>query len=311
MTHIRIAIAGASGTGKTTLAQALMGKYNLPINPVGSRSIALQMGLQNPYEVDALGRREEFQAMIFHEKRAWEASHDSFVTDRTVFDNLAYCLLHMGPSVTNEMLAEHTEAMRRYDLVFMVWQDDFIDLDDVARVKSPVYHWAYERLLTGIFSRSRMFAHSLPGDRVKRAAEAFEAVDKLIEKKRLIEQKHATLAPVPEAFLAAQEMIRAVEELMKNRTGPCVPGWQARHLTERSYEACRLYRLPRRIDRNGSTADFECDLQYNLEGLRTHLGFSASPGTPDPADLLTIAREMLAIALALPKAASWCREQSK
>lgn len=57
MTH-RIAFTGASGTGKSTLATWVADKLALPLNPVGARSVAKQLGFVNeagdpdPYQVD-------------------------------------------------------------------------------------------------------------------------------------------------------------------------------------------------------------------------------------------------------------------
>jgi hypothetical protein len=55
---MKIAFAGASGTGKSTLARWTAETYNLPFNPVGSRSVAKSMGFVGedgegrPYDVD-------------------------------------------------------------------------------------------------------------------------------------------------------------------------------------------------------------------------------------------------------------------
>lgn len=55
---MKIAFAGASATGKTTLTTYLAEQFNLPINPHGSRSMAKAMGFINdkgdgdPYAVD-------------------------------------------------------------------------------------------------------------------------------------------------------------------------------------------------------------------------------------------------------------------
>jgi len=98
---MKIAFAGASGTGKTTLAKYLSEKLDLPFNPVGARSVAKKMGFDNPYDVDrasveaynnyiydiaqedspeALRRAAEF-AMS---KWAWADKHES-PTVRTMF----------------------------------------------------------------------------------------------------------------------------------------------------------------------------------------------------------------------------------
>jgi predicted ATPase len=147
---MRIAIAGASGTGKTTLAQAIAERYHLPINPVGARSVAKSMGFDNPYDVDAAGRRVEFQRKLFEQKRAWELEHEAFVTDRSYFDNLTYCALHMAEHLEDNAIEEFTRAMERYDLVIVLDRKDFQRLDDRIRKTSVAYHALYERLLRAL-----------------------------------------------------------------------------------------------------------------------------------------------------------------
>ena len=143
---MRIAIAGCSGTGKTTLARAISEKYSLPINPVGARSVALEMGFDNPYDVDAAGKRVEFQKRLFESKRDWELAHDSFVTDRTYLDNLTYCALHMAEHLEEDAIETFTEAMLRYDLVLWLPRDVFQDLNDGIRKTNVEYHRMYELL---------------------------------------------------------------------------------------------------------------------------------------------------------------------
>lgn len=49
---MRVAFAGASGTGKSTLAAFVAAEYGLPINPVSSRSVAKEMGFVDPVTGD-------------------------------------------------------------------------------------------------------------------------------------------------------------------------------------------------------------------------------------------------------------------
>lgn len=144
---MRIAIAGASGTGKTTLCNALAQRYSLPVNPVGARSVAKAMGFDNPYDVDAAGRRVEFQKRLFEEKRAWEMEHEDFVTDRSYFDNLTYCALHMIEHLEDDAVEVFTEAMTRYHLVLVLPREQFQSLGDGVRKTSKTYHAFYERIL--------------------------------------------------------------------------------------------------------------------------------------------------------------------
>lgn len=158
---MRIAIAGASGTGKTTLAKAIAERYSLPINPVGARSVALSMGFDNPYDVDQAGRRVEFQRRLFEEKRAWELANDRFVTDRSYLDNLTYCALHMAEYLPDNAVEEFTEATNRYDLVLFLTRSTFQSLGDGVRKQSPVYHDMYERLLSSLRWEAKCMTHSL------------------------------------------------------------------------------------------------------------------------------------------------------
>jgi len=160
---MRIAIAGASGTGKTTLANAIAERYSLPINPVGARSVAKSMGFDNPYDVDKAGRRVEFQRRLFEQKRDWELANDRFVTDRTYLDNLTYCALHMADQLPDNAIEEYMEAMKRYEMVFVMQISEFQSLEDGVRKTSRTYHRLYEELLFRlIFPEGFSEEHALP-----------------------------------------------------------------------------------------------------------------------------------------------------
>lgn len=150
---MRIAFAGVSGTGKTTLMNYVAELRGWPTCPVGARSVAQAMGFASPYDVDAAGRRAEFQRRLFEEKRAWEASHEDFVTDRSVFDCLAYLLVEGGArSLRDDEVDEYAAAFTRYDLVVLAPMKDFQDLTDPVRVQQRGYHAAHEAVLFGLAS---------------------------------------------------------------------------------------------------------------------------------------------------------------
>lgn len=149
---MRVAFSGASGTGKSTLAKHVAEKFGVPVCPVGARSVAAEMGYASPYDVDAAGRRAEFQRRVFESKRAWEAEHEAFVTDRTVLDNLAYMICDGDPrSLRSGEVREYFEAHERYDLVVFTPVSAFQDLaGDPSRVQVAGYHEAYEAVLRGM-----------------------------------------------------------------------------------------------------------------------------------------------------------------
>ncbi len=145
----RIGFAGASGTGKSTLATYLAETLALPQCPIGSRSVAAEMGFKSPYEVDALGLRKRFQEILRAKKGNWEIEHDAFVTDRTMLDNYVYAILHSGIDLGWSPF----QGMQRYDVVFYCGIDAFQDLgDDSARMHNDTYHRVYDACLHGLLS---------------------------------------------------------------------------------------------------------------------------------------------------------------
>lgn len=150
--NVRVAFAGASGTGKSTLAEYLKGELGLPFNPVGSRSVSKEMGFATPYDVDKAGKRAEFQHRLAQSKCDWEASHEAFVTDRTTLDNLTYTMLHDIYAASDDTLIARIErGLQSYTHIIYCPVDVFCSPgDDPDRVKSMSYHMLYDVALRGL-----------------------------------------------------------------------------------------------------------------------------------------------------------------
>ena len=148
---MRVAFSGASGTGKTTLAKWLSEVTGWPINPVGSRSVAKSMGFDSPYDVDAAGKRREFQTKLQMEKVAWEMDHEHFITDRSTLDELTYTTLHLGGDVDDTYFERAMRHTCNYHHVFLLGTITFLNLeDDPARKNSFRYQWLFDTLLFGL-----------------------------------------------------------------------------------------------------------------------------------------------------------------
>ena len=148
---MRIAFAGASGTGKSTLANFLAKEYGLPLNPVGSRSVSAAMGFASSYDVDKAGKRSEFQRRLVIEKRVWEDEHESFVTDRTTLDNLAYTTMHDVHCIDEKLLLDVVTGLRRYTHIFYCPVAAFCDPGvDPVRISSVTYHELFDVLIRGL-----------------------------------------------------------------------------------------------------------------------------------------------------------------
>lgn len=154
---VRIAFSGASGTGKTTLAKKVAAALGLELQPSFAREVATDMGVASPYDVDALGRREEFQTKVMERLLAWQVGRHArgYVTDRTVWDAHTYTVAH-APRIVTQSLVMITRACnglgieegKLYTRVVFCPMASFFKLgDDAARKSDHDYHTAYERLL--------------------------------------------------------------------------------------------------------------------------------------------------------------------
>ena len=93
-TPLRIYIAGAHSTGKTTLARWIARTYKLPLVTEVARSVLAELEIPlDSLRVD-LDRTATFQKEVFRRQNEMERLAGSrFVSDRT-FDNLAYACHH-------------------------------------------------------------------------------------------------------------------------------------------------------------------------------------------------------------------------
>lgn len=158
---MRIAICGASGTGKTTLAKFIAESFGLVLNPVGSRSVAKKLGFDSPYDVDKAGMRGKFQQTLQAEKIQWETDAQKFVTDRTTLDELTYTTMHDVASVTQAYFDNAFSHMARYTHVIYCPVDVFCNVgDDPKRVHDMTYQRVFDCVLNGFIDRHRQLQGS-------------------------------------------------------------------------------------------------------------------------------------------------------
>lgn len=93
----KIAIAGAHGVGKTTLASALSSRMGLPMITEVARSVAQKYGFSSTEEIRRAEphRKMLYQMSVFyHQIAAEDARCHGFISDRSVFDAAAYSYLY-------------------------------------------------------------------------------------------------------------------------------------------------------------------------------------------------------------------------
>lgn len=170
---IRLAFAGASGTGKTTLAGYFAALKKLEMVPVTARRVAQEMGLTCPYDADEWSAgRKEFSRALITKKSAWEHSRESFVTDRTVADEFAYALLH-DVRATCDMWQTVASSMRQYTHIVYCPLSVFCDIgNDPMRCRDANYHMAYDAMLFGLLYRAGAAFLTLTQSEPERRVEA-------------------------------------------------------------------------------------------------------------------------------------------
>lgn len=152
----RVAFVGSSGTGKSELANFIVERYGLELNPVGSRSVSQQMGFASPYDVDKAGKRSEFQRRLLVEKEYWEwcRRKRAFVTDRTVADVIAYTMLHGVQTVDLGLFDIFKRGISTYTHVFYCPVGVFCSLgDDQARLHDATYQELYDVTVKALIDR--------------------------------------------------------------------------------------------------------------------------------------------------------------
>lgn len=93
---MKIAVSGAHGVGKTTLAKSLAKKLNLPLVGEVARSVAQKQGYKNTGQIRDAERYDRylFQQTVFITQLLEEEQRTSFVSDRSIFDPLAYFMYY-------------------------------------------------------------------------------------------------------------------------------------------------------------------------------------------------------------------------
>lgn len=126
---MRIAISGAHGVGKTTLAKSLAGKLNLPLVEEVVRSVASDFGYKTTEEIRTaeMISKVKFQNAVFDRQIEEETAH--FVSDRSIFDCVGYCCLYKLPrDIVSYMRKEASKHSKKYDFIVYcpIPKDDII-----------------------------------------------------------------------------------------------------------------------------------------------------------------------------------------
>ncbi len=118
---MRIAVAGAHGVGKTTLARALSKELGLPMIEEVVRGVAKKSGYKTTAQIRDASQEDrlKFQEDVLQEQIDTETRFgNDFVSDRSAFDMVAYAILYELPDMDTQIM--YLKALRhseQYDWI--------------------------------------------------------------------------------------------------------------------------------------------------------------------------------------------------
>ncbi|MGI9862702.1 AAA family ATPase [Moorella naiadis] len=173
---MRIAITGAHGVGKSTLALLLATELQLPLIEEIARVAAEKMGYTNTRDIIAAGLidKQRFQETILSCQINTEFRYyaNGFVADRSVLDVAAYAAWYKLPEARDMRKNAVEYARRNYDLIFYIPLSDMPAEDDGFRLtdrKSQEQIDALIGKMTGKLNNVVKISSRTPGERLGEA----------------------------------------------------------------------------------------------------------------------------------------------
>jgi predicted ATPase len=154
----RLAVSGASGTGKSTLARALAQRLEVPYLEEGMRR-RLEAGL----DLHTLSHHEHralteslLEEMLAAADRA-VAHHGGFVCDRCPLDMAAFWLYYrfaMDEQATSRFMQRADRALGIFDAVVLLPREALVLEDDGVRSANPWIQLHFDALLQAMVNRA-------------------------------------------------------------------------------------------------------------------------------------------------------------
>lgn len=171
---MKIALIGASSTGKSTLARLLANELSLPLIREQARVVLADIGKTLP-EIRAVPEeilRFQYAVLQAQIDSEFECFNSGFVSDRSIFDNLVLFLRHC------EVPKEHVESYRQqvlkhykanpYDILIFLRPGEFPVEDDGVRTPDPLYQSQVDGMILAILKLYTVDFKEVSGDPIAR-----------------------------------------------------------------------------------------------------------------------------------------------
>lgn len=160
----RIFITGASGTGKTSIAQWIAKHYDVPYKSTSAKKVWGRFGFKDHSDsivksiIDPnLG--EAYQNAILDDRlKMIQGSKEGFVTDRSPYDNYAHILLQGGflypETKLRELSKKCSEGFQDGDLVIFLRVTDDMHIEcDGNRIITKDYQWLIDSTINSAINK--------------------------------------------------------------------------------------------------------------------------------------------------------------
>lgn len=148
--NYRIFICGASGTGKTTLANRISKVLDIPFISTSGKALWKTYNIDSHKHLiektlaDPLGFGFDYQMELLLLRKERLKNMDSFVTDRSPIDNLVYFISQLGSFMTENDMKQYMsiceESLQIYtNGIFIPFNKSIPLEDDGARITNRYY----------------------------------------------------------------------------------------------------------------------------------------------------------------------------
>lgn len=154
---MKIYFSGCSGTGKSTLAKWIEDTYGIPFITTSTKPLWDKYGVKNHIELIKIATENpqlgiDFQFDLLRYRKEVLSQHESFVTDRSPVDNLAYFLMQNSHIATEDQTEEYIKQCK--ELLFTGTHLFFIDFTSDIKLENDgmrVSNKYYQQMSNSVF----------------------------------------------------------------------------------------------------------------------------------------------------------------